>query len=58
MKTKTFNVKIDFQGVSDITNGDVQRMFDYFLEYNIRANDYGILNIDVDTISIEKIHDL
>lgn len=49
MKTKTFAVTLDFEGVSDITNRDIKNMFDYFMEYSIWAETYGISNIKVAT---------
>lgn len=49
IKRKQFSVTVDFQGVSDITNGDIKRMFGYFLENNIWAEDYDIRDIKVAT---------
>lgn len=50
MKTKTFSVTVDFQGLTDITNGDIERMLDYFMAYSIWADNYDIYNIKVSTV--------
>lgn len=56
IKTKQFSLTLDFQGVSDITNGDVERMLDYFLEYNIWADNYDIRNIKVaTTLDVQEV---